>query len=229
MASASGHINIDDFDANLSAFGQQIAEVIGRPEKNVENRAFQEKAANSALYASIFSSQGNLISQEPSNNPVVGHTSFLWGYDPTFGFYFLDPALSQLSYYQLLYGLASQINNIPFWPYPQPRFSSHLWESPSLFPAPSVTPAPCTSIIPKVRDKSIADTKRGGKTCIWDESQRVKGRGTISRALSQSMTPAPEASSAPERKISEGGTGGQGELKIDGMGKRPQKKLELGI
>lgn len=77
MALASGHINIDDFDADALASDQQIAKLIERPGKNIENGAFQERAANSAWYSSFFSSQGNLILQKPSNNLVVGHASFL--------------------------------------------------------------------------------------------------------------------------------------------------------
>lgn len=56
MALASGHINIDDFDTDALASDQQIAKLIERPGKNVENGAFQERAANSAWYSSFFSS-----------------------------------------------------------------------------------------------------------------------------------------------------------------------------
>lgn len=229
MASASGHINIDDFDADVSASGQRTAEVTGGPGESVENGASQERTANSASYSSSFSSQGNLIPQGPPNNPVVGHASSSWGYDPTFGHYSLDPALSQPSYHQPPYGPANQTNDTPFRPSPQPRFSSPPWELPSASPAPSATPAPRTSITPEVRDGSTAGTRRGGKTRVRGASQRGRGRGATSRAPSQSMTPAPEASPAPEREILEGGAGGQGELEIDGTGERPQKKLELGI
>ena len=40
MASVNDYINIDDFDVDASAFGQQTAEVIGKPGESVENRAF---------------------------------------------------------------------------------------------------------------------------------------------------------------------------------------------
>ena len=184
MASASGHINIDDFDADASASGQRTAEVTKGLGESVENRASQKRAANSALYSSSFSSQGNLIPQGPSNNPVVGHASSLWGYDPTFGYYSLDPALSQPSYHQPPYKLASQINDTPFRPSPEPRFSSPPWESASPSPAPSATPAPHTSITPEVRDGNKAGTKRGGRTRIRGVSQRGRGRGATSRASS---------------------------------------------
>lgn len=39
MASVNSYINIDDFDADASASGQQIAEIIGKPRENIENRA----------------------------------------------------------------------------------------------------------------------------------------------------------------------------------------------
>lgn len=176
------------------------------------------------MYSSSFSSQGNLILQGPSNNPVVGHASSLWGYDPTFGHYSLDPALSQPSYHQPPYELASQTNDTLFRPSPEPRFSSPPWESASPSPAPFATPAPHTSIIPEVRDGSKAGTRRGGRTRIRGVSQRGRGRGANSKASSQSMTPAPKASLASEREILEGGAGGQGDLEIDGTGERPQKK-----
>ncbi len=54
MASASGHININNFDANISASNQQIVEVIEGLEKSIENGVSQEKAINSALYSSFF-------------------------------------------------------------------------------------------------------------------------------------------------------------------------------
>lgn len=39
MASVNDYINIDDFDVDASASGQQTAEAIGKPEESVENRA----------------------------------------------------------------------------------------------------------------------------------------------------------------------------------------------
>ncbi len=77
MASVSGYININDFDVDTSASGQQTAKIIERLKESVENGAFQERAANSVFYFSFFLSQGNLILQKPPNNPVIRHASFL--------------------------------------------------------------------------------------------------------------------------------------------------------
>ncbi len=51
----------------------------------------------------------------------------------------------------------------------------------------------------------------------------------ISKAPSQSMTPIPETFLTPEREILEGDASSQGELEIDEIGEKSQKKLKLGI
>ena len=224
MASASGHINIDNFDADASASGQRTAEETRGGE--VENGASQDTEANLASYSTSFSSQENRQNpQRPSNNPLVGSAASSWGYDPTFGHYPLDPALSQPSYHQPPYGPAA--GQTPFrLPSSQSRYSSPPWESPSPSPAPSTQPAPRTSITPdERRDGTTAGTRRGGRTRVRGSSQRGRGRGATSRAASQSMTPAPEASPAPIRETSEGG--GEGELETYGPGERHQKKARI--
>lgn len=54
MASASGHINIDDFDTDTSASGQQKAKETR--EREIKNETSQDIEANSALYSTSFSS-----------------------------------------------------------------------------------------------------------------------------------------------------------------------------
>lgn len=107
-----------------------------------------------------------------------------------------------------------------FWLSPQLYFFLLLWELSSFFPALSATLTLYTSITPKVRDGSTADTRREKRTHIRDLSQRGKGRGATLRASSQSMMPALEAFSILEREILESTAGCQGKLKIDGTGEK---------
>lgn len=70
MASTGGIINIDAFDDDASASGQQTAEVTKEP--GAENGESQESEANLALYSSFFSQKTVPTPQGPPNNTFAG-------------------------------------------------------------------------------------------------------------------------------------------------------------
>lgn len=77
-------------------------------------------------------------------------------------------------------------------------------------------------IIPEKRDGTIADTRRGGRICIWDSSQRGKSRHAILRAASQFIIPIPKAFLVLKRKMLK--SDGESKLETIEKGEKCHKK-----